>query len=245
MNVLPLLLLSAWVGLPAEKLGPGKQPLTERRDHVTYIEEITFLNQRREVAVVRTFTPAKQRITEEHYVNYDQGIRHGLTRCWYPNGQTYWSVDFKHGDMHGPLLVYHPDGTVKRRAYYKRGLDKENACFDAAGGSVACKPFTQAAAFRGSDRELASELNEQFEQLNVKRIDNGRYISVRGIIEEDGSLTNVSIYPSDHELAEPFKKAIAQLPRWQPALVDDQVVATHYTQSFLIRERDIQVIRLR
>ena len=220
-------------------------PLFERRVHQTYIEEITFINARRETAIVRTFTRDNQRIAEEHYANYDQGTKYGLTRCWYPNGQLYWACQYKLGDMHGPLFVYHPDGSTKRREYFKRGKSNESQCFDAAGQVVDCKSFVQSAGFSGTDRELTDALKKQFDSMNIARLDNGRYISVRGIVEEDGSLTNVNIHPSNHELAEPLKIAIARLPYWQPALVDDQVVPGHYNQTFLFREQDVQIVRLR
>jgi|GEM_PF-6519088 len=216
-------------------------PLMERRVHETYTEEITFMNKRREVAIVRTFSPSGQRITEEHYENYDQGIKHGLTRCWYPNGQTYWSSDFKHGDLNGPLLVYYTDGAAKRREYFKQGTSRKSTCFDPQGVAHPCDAFAKPASFSGTANEFQATLKKQLTLVGFELRNQEQYISYQGIIEENGQMTGITVYPTGHELTEPLKKALSGLPRWKPATVDNEPVATHYYQTLLILGREIYV----
>ncbi|MCY7357961.1 MAG: hypothetical protein LH609_10965 [Rudanella sp.] len=218
-------------------------PLFERRIHETYIEEIRFTNKWREMATVRTFTHSGQRITEEHYANYDKGIKHGLTRCWYPNGQTYWSSDFKHGDMNGPLLVYYPDGSTKRREYFRMGVSRENTCFNPDGTTHPCEAFAKAASFLGTEKEFLTALKNKLAQVGFDVRNQDQHVSFQGIIEENGQLTGIIVNPADHELTEPLQKALSDLPHWKPATVDNEPVATHYYQSLLIQGREVYINR--
>lgn len=230
-------LLCLVVSAPAPN--PEVNPLFERRDHGTYIEEITFLNKRREVAVVRTFTPSGVRIAEEHYVNYDQGIKHGITRSWYPNGQTYWSCDYKNGEMHGPLLVFYPDGSTKRRAYYKWGMPRESKCFDQNGQPLLCDDFIKPAGMAMTEADFLATLKAELRKGGFESTNLDRYVSVLGIIEADGLLTNLSISAPDDDLSEVLKTAVKQIPRWKPATVDGNPVPGHYYVSLLVRNREV------
>lgn len=222
---------------------PGRNPLVERRTHPTYTEEITFINKRREIATVRTFTLSGQRITEEHYANYEKGEKHGLTRCWYPNGQTYWYADFKHGEMHGPLLVYHPDGSTKRREYFKHGYSRESQCFGIDGEPYSCDAFAKPADHPGTEKEYLAALEEQLSQTGFKPINETQLITFHALVEEDGSLGVVTIQPADHALATPLRLALNQLTQWKPATVDNKPVAAQYSQKLFIQGRDIHIAR--
>ncbi len=217
----------------------GTRPLFERRVHETYTEEITFTNKQREIATVRTFTPSGQRITEEHYGNYQQGIKHGLTRCWYPNGQTYWSSDFKHGDMNGPLLVYYPDGSTKRREYFRRGISRENTCFNPLGATHPCEAFAKPASFLGTQTDFLAVLMAHLSEVGFEKQNQGQLLSVKGIVEENAQFTNIEVYPTDNPLADPLKKALSQIPRWKPASVDNEPIATRYFLTLLIQGKEV------
>lgn len=217
--------------------------LFERRVHDTYIEEITFTNKRRDIATVRTFTHSGQRITEEHYADYDKGIKHGLTRCWYPNGQTYWSSDFKYGDMNGPLLVYYPDGSTKRREYFRLGFSRENICFDPEGAVYACDAFAKPSSFSGTEKEFLTALMTQLKEAGFEKQNQSQYVSFKGIVDENSQFINIEVYPTDSPLAEPLKKALSRIPRWKPATVDNEPIATHYYSSLLIQGQEIYINR--
>ncbi len=237
-----LALASAFAPSDDDPIKKGN-PLVERRVHATYTEEITFLNRRREVATVRTFATDGHRITEEHYANYEQGIKHGLTRCWYPNGQTYWSSDFKHGDMHGPLLVYYADGATKRREYFKRGLSRESKCFDATGQAIPCESFAKPASFPGLEKEFLKELGAKLAESGYKTRNESQYLTYQVVVEEDGTLGLINVYPTDHELATPLRKALGQLINWKPATVDNAPVAAHFGQTLIFHGKDVYVSR--
>ena len=216
-------------------------PLFERRIQETYIEEITFTNKRREIATVRTFTHSGQRITEEHYANYDKGIKHGLTRCWYPNGQTYWWSDFKHGDMNGPLLVYYPDGSPKRRDYFRMGVSRKNTCFDLQGAVYPCDAFAKPASFLGTETDFLAVLMAYLNEVGFEKQNQGQFLSFKGVIEENGQLTGVEVYPAENPLSEPLKKALLRPLRWKPASVDNEPIATHYFLTLLIQGKEVFV----
>jgi hypothetical protein len=235
--------LTASVIALADDHSPSKKPLQERRVHETYVEEITFTNKRRDVAIVRTFTHNGERITEEHYSNYGQGLKHGLTRCWYPNGQTYWSSDFKHGEMHGPLLVYHPDGSAKRRAYFKNGQSRESQCFDETGESQTCDAFAKPATFVGTDKEFLTLLRQKLQEVGYVPDNTTRLVSIQGIVLDNGFLTGVVAFPADYDYTEQLRRALMRIPRWQPASVDGRPVPAHYNISLRLTGREVHINR--
>jgi hypothetical protein len=240
MKLTTLFLMSSFAAFAQPNDPPARSgPLFERRVHETYIEEITFTNKQRAIATVRTFTHSGGRITEEHYENYDRGIKHGLTRCWYPNGQTYWSSDFKHGYMNGPLLVYYPDGSPKRRGYFRSGFSRKSTCFDPDGTVHPCDAFAQPAKLPGTEKEFVTALMTQLSEVGFERQGQPQVISFKGIVEENGQLTNIGIYPAETPLADPLKAALLRMPRWKPATVDNEPIATHYFLSLVIQGKEV------
>lgn len=235
--------LTASVIAPADDQTPAKKSLQERRVHETYVEEITFTNKRREVAIVRTFTHNGERLTEEHYANFEQGRKHGLTRCWYPNGQVYWSSDFKHGEMHGPLLVYHPDGSAKRRAYFKNGQSRESQCFDQSGQSYSCDAFAKPANYVGTDKEFLTVLRQKLEEVGYVPDNTTRFVSIQGLVLDNGHLTGVVAYPVDYDYTDKLRLALMRIPNWQPASVDNRPVPAHYALSLRLTGREVHLNR--
>jgi len=211
------------------------KPLQERRVHDTYVEEITYTDKRREVAIVRTFTPSGERITEEQYESFNQGIKHGLTRCWYPNGQLYWSSNFKHGETHGPLLVYYSDGSLKRREYFKNEVSYKRECFDPTGEVQTCEAFAKPAGFTGTDKEFIASIEQKLQEVGYIPDNTPHTIGFQGVILDDGKLTQlVTLYAApqtdflNSEFTDKVKQALMQIPRWQSATVDNQPVPSAY-----------------
>lgn len=212
-----------------------RKPLQERRVYDTYVQEITYTNKRREVAIVRTFTPSGERITEEHYESFSQGIKHGLTRSWYPNGQTYFSSDFKHGETHGPLLVYYPDGSLKRREYFKNGVSRKRECFDLTGEAQTCESFAKPANFAGTDREFMTSVEQKLEAVGYIPDNTTHIIGFQGVVQDNGQLTQlITLYTApqtdffNREFTDKVKQALMQIPRWQSAMIDDRPVPSTY-----------------
>lgn len=239
-----LLMASAMLNSTAQKA--SQKPLQERYVYETYIREITFTNKHRNAATVRTFTPNGERITEEHYEIYSQGIKHGLTRCWYPNGQTYWSSDFKHGETHGPLLVYYPDGSPKRREYFRNGQSRESHCFDISGQPITCDPFARPATYVGTDKEFLAQFKQKLAEVGYVPDNTRHLVSIKGIMLDDGQLTDiVVVLPGDVNNQDSPKKigqALMLMPRWQPASVDNNPIPTHYVLSLVLAGREVHLI---
>jgi hypothetical protein len=206
----------------------AQKTLQERRVHETYVEEITFTNKYHTVATVRTFTPTGERLTEEHYANYGEGIKHGLTRCWYPSGQVYWSSDFKHGETHGPLLVYYPDGSLKRREYFKYGISRKRECFDPTGEAQVCEAFAKPASYLGTEKDFLAQLKQQLEAVGYVPDKSTRYFSIKGYVLDNGLLTNVGESPSNLDFADKVRLAVMRIPRWQPATIDNKSISASY-----------------
>lgn len=250
VSLLTLTLLTfVIVHTDAQKTLP--KPLQERRVRDTYVEEITYTNKRREVAIVRTFTPGGERITEEHYENFNQGIKHGLTRCWYPNGQMYWSSNFKHGQTHGPLLVYYPDGSLKRREYFKNEVSHKRECFDLLGEAQTCEAFAKPASFVGTDKEFLVSIQQKLDEAGYVPDNTTHIIGFQGVIQDNGQLTQlITLYTLpetdylDREFTDKVKQALMQIPQWQSATIDDRPVSSAYVLALRLVGKEVHLSHL-
>ena len=57
--------------------------------------------------------------TVSHRSEYKQGIRHGMARSYYPNGQVADEVNWNHDKKDGPWKQFFEDGSIKLTATYK------------------------------------------------------------------------------------------------------------------------------
>ncbi len=250
-SLLWALLLTVPIITSSNAQKPPKKLLQERHIHDTYVEEITFLNKRRNVATVRTFTHGGERLTEEHYANYREGIKHGLTRCWHPNGKIYWSSDFKHGVTHGPLLVYYPDGSLKRREYFKNGVSRKRECFDHTGEAQSCQAFSRPASFAGTVKEFQTSVRQKLEAVGYIPDNTAHVIGFQGVIEDNGQITQLmTLYTSpetdilNREFTDKVRQALMQIPRWQSAIVDDRPISSAYVLSLLLVKKEVYLNNL-
>ena len=92
------------------------------------------------------------------YANLAAGMRHGILTTWYESGQLHTRQTFRRGQREGDLLVYYPDGHLKRSTRYVAGNELPGSCYDQAGQPVPFFPFEQPPFYPGGDAQLTKEL---------------------------------------------------------------------------------------
>ncbi|GAB3257758.1 hypothetical protein GCM10027347_20510 [Larkinella harenae] len=200
----------------------------ERREYRNATEEITYHDRWKKVATVRTFDKENRRISEEHYRDYQQRIRHGRSRSWFPNGQLHWACDFKDNQLSGPFFSYYEDGTLKRRELYRQGQARHGGhCYGPDGQPVDCQPLVQNAEFEGGQRKFAFFLKERLQKIQSS--EPTVLITLEGTLSESGILFNLRPLPylrhrpdAEQKLASQVVNALRDMPQWRPMIIDDQ-----------------------
>lgn len=200
----------------------------ERREYLNSVQEITYHDRWKKMATVQTFDRANRRLSEEHYRDYQQRIRHGRTRSWFPNGQLHWTCDFKDNQINGPFFSYYEDGTLKRRELYRLGqVRKGGECFTSDGEPTACQPLVQQAEFEGGPKKFVHFLRTRIPQL--ASAEPTVFITLEGSLSQDGILYNLRPMAylknrpeSEQRLAQQVIESLRDMPQWKPLIIDDQ-----------------------
>jgi antitoxin component YwqK of YwqJK toxin-antitoxin module len=61
-------------------------------------------------------------------IPYESGVREGMTKLYYKNGNLKWSVLYKKGIRVGAARLYYNDGRVKAEITYKNGRKRRYNC---------------------------------------------------------------------------------------------------------------------
>lgn len=207
----------------------------ERKEYTDYIEEITYHDRRKEYATVRYLDKQGNRLSEEHYNNYQLRIKHGQTRFWYTNGQVHWSCDFNNNLISGPFFAYYEDGTLKRREFYKYGYVKRGQCFSPEGEQIPCEPFIKKAQFQGGKEKFLQFLRKQ---LTGIRSTSPTFVTLEGAVLPDGTALIHRALPA-HDLALQVMAAIGEMPRWEPAKVDGMPVQSAFLFTVALRDGSV------
>ncbi|MFD1143284.1 toxin-antitoxin system YwqK family antitoxin [Larkinella insperata] len=207
----------------------------ERQEYLNSVQEITYHDRWKKMATVQTFDKANRRLSEEHYRDYQQRIRHGRTRSWFPNGQLHWTCDFKDNQINGPFFSYYEDGTLKRRELYRLGqVRRKGECFTANGEPTPCQPLVQQAEFEGGPKKFVQFLKGRLRQIQSP--EPSIFITLEGTLSESGILYNLRPMSylknrpeSEQKLASQLVENLRDMPQWRPLVIDDQA-----TQSDLL-----------
>ncbi|MGA0555216.1 toxin-antitoxin system YwqK family antitoxin [Larkinella sp. VNQ87] len=200
----------------------------ERRQYRNSIEEITYHDRWKKVATVRLFDLNNQRLAEEHYSDFQQRIRHGRARFWYPTGQLHWTCDFKENQINGPFFSYYEDGTLKRRELYRQGFARKGECYTADGTAVDCQPLVQPSDFEGGSKKFVQFLRERLRKFQPTNP--SQFITLEGSLSEEGILfglhpvSYIEQRSAEREMVRQMVEALRDMPRWRPMIIDDQPV---------------------
>ena len=108
--------------------------------------------------LLRAYYPSGRLGEYVPYADLATGLRHGVLTTWYDSGQLHPRQIFQGGQRAGELLVYYPDGRLKRSTQYVAGNELLGSYFDPAGQPVPFFPYEQLPLYPGGEAQLTKEL---------------------------------------------------------------------------------------
>ncbi|MDQ2770277.1 MAG: energy transducer TonB [Bacteroidota bacterium] len=250
-----LLALAALAGRPARAqqavLPPKKTDYFDAHDHrlpsgagAAYRLETVW---RDSVAgSERAYFPSGKLKSVSMFGHLRQRFRHGLQTSWYENGQQHTKEDFRLGRRDGELLVYYPDGTLRRRELVAGGQPGKGECFGPDGQPVAYFPYFQPPVYSEGNGDVAAIVQSAIRRGNfpevVAQMGMDARIRVQFTVSQEGRVEQVhaldwkpsQTYPRPvldafQRLKQEAEWMVAHLKPFHPALLDGEPVAYEMT----------------
>ncbi len=159
------------------------------------------------------------------YVEYksekDQ-IIHGASKKWYDNGQLHRHKKYHEGELHGELLTYWADGTLRRRDNYEFGTLISGKVWDEKGVEMEYYDFQTEPEFPGGLPQLGVFLSQTLRYPpGARRKSIEGTVVVGFIVERDGRINEASIHKSvDRRLDEEALRVVKLIPAFIPGKVE-------------------------
>lgn len=146
MNGYVLFLLGILSATSAKAQSSSSAPAQPTTQHETYFEQVAYFGADRDHYTLSTFLKDSTLYRVDTYRLIDKAdpydtqakvkkvaIHQGQTKILYPTGQVYLTCEYDHNVLHGPLHLYHADGSLKRRERYKHGYLTKSQCYTPKG----------------------------------------------------------------------------------------------------------------
>ncbi|MVN75805.1 hypothetical protein GO988_05645 [Hymenobacter sp. HMF4947] len=203
--------------------------------------------------VVRIFYPSGRLKSYTSFMDIARCLPFGVATTWYENGQLWTQQAYQAGRREGELLVYYPDGALKRRSSYVEGKEQIGSCFALDGQPIGYSVYEQTPLYPGGEAMLQKDVVRQLRQYC--RECNDQYVLPRTLpvkvlfkVAEDGSIHDPELvnlpaltkamstyWGTDMTIAilkEKVLETLRHLPRpFTPGWRDGQVVTAYYQQS--------------
>lgn len=203
----------------------------EYRKHDGFFEKLTYNGEKQDYYTISTYLKDSTLYRIDHYQvismanAYGQqypankvSVRQGLTKIMYPTGQLYLTCSYSSNALDGPLTIYYPDGSIKRRELYKERIVKESRCFTPDGKQQPCTPLYQPSQFTGKPKDLRTYLEKNLGPIVDKQ--QVKDIIILLTINEIGQVINTEVKswsnPDDPVLAAEVRQVIKNIPQWNP-----------------------------
>ncbi|MBF9140228.1 energy transducer TonB [Hymenobacter properus] len=191
-----------------------------------------------------------QRITAFGHVRLQ--VRHGATTTWYDTGQMHTMEGYQANQRHGELLVYYPDGKLRRRDQFVKGLRTAGECFGPDGQPVPYFEYRVMPVYSegdGSNMAVVQAIQRRttYPQAALRLALNAR-ILIGFTIDAQGRVGAVHIEkePMPEQIAPSLRaafqeikssalEAARQLKPFRPGQLDGQTVAVSYSVPITFR----------
>ncbi|WP_461152080.1 hypothetical protein [Spirosoma pulveris] len=179
-------------------------------------------------------------------------VREGPTRIFYPGERPYLTCGYKQGSLNGLLLLFYPDGLVKRRELYKLGRLKKSDCYTPKGERYPCSPLYQPSQWNGDPKNLQVYLVDNLQPFMEKEQLGDLHLIFW--ISDLGQVSKVSVTsnsgPTDPTVYTPIQTIVESMPNWvlnqfnwKPALMDS-VAIPEQKHVYLTRRQGVVSVKM-
>ena len=161
---------------------------------------------------------------------YNKNMRLGAATFYYSDGKTHVNCAYKQGNLEGLLIQYYPNGNIKRRDIYTKGIATATTIYSEEGELLGNSPFyvspTSHMGIQTILQLLSKEVKFPFHLLKKEGL---WEIYIEVTFNKEGKYKGVRVLQTTHKgLIEPTIKAannIFQTNEFLPATMDNQPVS--------------------
>jgi protein TonB len=164
-----------------------------------------------------------------------KGLKQGQWEYYYPEtGILKREITYGAGRKDGHVKTYYANGKLKRDQIFVKDSAVSGSCYTPDGKERECPPYNVMPEFPGDLREFVAKHMRYPDSAKVEGIF-GRVV-IRFVVAEDGNVTDVfparSVSPL---LDEEAMRVIKLMPRWKPALEDEEPVKSYFSLPIMFR----------
>ncbi|SFP87811.1 energy transducer TonB [Hymenobacter arizonensis] len=181
---------------------------------------------------VRLYDAAGNLKESTPYADIKHQIMLGPHTTFYDNGNVRTKIDFVGNKRQGELLVYYPEGKLKRKETYEADQRKTGECFAPDGSVVAYFPYEVMPSYKGGGTEAfvrAIQMNVRYPAEALRAQTQGR-VFVAFTVAASGQVENIKIVKGVSDALDAATiAAVKKLTGVTPGKVDGEPVAVHLT----------------
>jgi TonB family protein len=187
--------------------------------------------------VCRTYYKSGQLKIESHSLRGKDGKLDGKYKAFFIDGKPYKEIDYTRGEYNGQVLTYWPNGKPKRIDQFSSGKYTTGKCLTAGGQDTSHFSFEIMPEYPGGEKAMNEFLVKTIKyprKANRKGIQGQVILSF--IVEKDGSVTNITVQKSVHELLDTESVRVLKLmPKWNPGYQDGEPVRVSFNLPLLYK----------
>jgi len=180
------------------------------------------------------------------FIDKKTGVKwhmHGNYKVWYEDGKLKRDIDFRNGNIDGKVTTYWENGRLKRTNRDEKGNKTETKCFDKNGNVIPTYPYSKAGEYLNGKSSLDNYLATTIIYPR-KAIENGLegMIEVEISVDTTGTVKKVNVLKSaDPLLDDELTRAILNMPKWRPALLDGEKHPFKRTYQYIVRKPHLSI----
>lgn len=152
----------------------------------------------------------------------------GKETVYYPHTKDIWIVSKFTANEMTEMKTYHRNGKLKRKIEKESDIIKNEVCYGLDGKKSECTPINISATFKEDVMNYIGRNIRYPESAKLERKE-GK-VKVAFTIDEFGAVRNPYIIKGfDEDCDAEALRLIAQMPPWNPMLIDDVPLASHKT----------------
>jgi protein TonB len=189
--------------------------------------------------MVVKYYPSGKKYEQVGFANLRKAELQGPQTRWFESGQVQVAAEYAAGKRQGRLLTYFPDGTVRRREEFERGVSRKAECFTAAAQPAACAEYVVMPEYPGGLLALLTQIQTsiRYPKQQIRQGVQGKVL-VDFIIDRSGTVRDARVRQGVAPVLDAEAlRVVNSLRGWTPGRLDAEPADVLFTLpvTFAIR----------